>query len=81
MILEGDALGIITALGRTEMEAGKYGSLIMDTRSLLRGFRSWDINHIRREGNMVAHTLAKFVVSSKQTKVWFESHLTCLLEL
>jgi hypothetical protein len=30
---------------------------------------------------MVAHTLAKFAVSSKETKVWFESYLTCLLGL
>jgi hypothetical protein len=30
---------------------------------------------------VVAHTLAKFVVSSEQTKVWFESYPTCLSRL
>lgn len=72
-------LRLLRLSGKTEVEASKYERLIMDARSLLGGFRSCDISHIRRECNMVAHTLAKFVVSSKQTKVWFESHSTRLL--
>jgi hypothetical protein len=38
VILEGDALEITTALGRMKVEAGKYGNLILDAKSLLRGF-------------------------------------------
>jgi hypothetical protein len=68
-------------LDRTEIEAGKYVNLILDARRLLMGFRSCDISHVRRECNIVAHTLVKFYVSSKQTKVWFESYPTCLLKL
>jgi hypothetical protein len=83
VILEGDALEIITALGRLEDEAGKYGNLIMDARRLFRAFWSWDISHVRRDDNMVAHTLVKFAVSYEQTKVWFESyrHVSCFLGL
>jgi len=78
VIVEGDATVIISALGRTEEEDGNFGSLIMDARSLLCGFLSWDISHVRRDGNMVSHVLAKFAISFEQTKVWFESYPTCL---
>jgi hypothetical protein len=37
VILEGDALEIIMALGRLEDEAGKYDNLIMDARRMFRG--------------------------------------------
>jgi len=43
----------------------------MDAKNILRGFGSWGLSHIRREGNMMAHILAKFVVSSEQMKVRF----------
>jgi hypothetical protein len=76
VFLEGDALEISTALGRMDDESGKYGNLIMDARRLFRGFHFWNITHVRREGNMVAHSLAKFVVSFEQTRVWFESYPT-----
>jgi hypothetical protein len=59
-------------------EYSKYGNLIMDARRLFRGFRSWNITHVRRESNMVAHSFAKFAVSLEQTRVWFELYLTCL---
>jgi hypothetical protein len=71
VILEGDALAIISALGRTEVDYCNYGCLIMDAKNILRGFGSWGLSHIRRKGNMVAHILAKFVVFSEQTKVRF----------
>jgi hypothetical protein len=50
----------------------------MDAKNILRGFGSWGLSHIRREGNMMAHILAKFVVSSEQMKVRFVSYPTCL---
>jgi hypothetical protein len=78
VFLEGNALEITTTLGRMDDESGKYGNLIMDARRLFRGFHLWNITHVRRESNMVAYSLAKFVVSSKQTRVWFESYSTCL---
>jgi hypothetical protein len=69
VILEGDALEITTALGRTKVEAGKYGNLILNAKSLLRGFWSCDVTCVRREGNMVAHTFEKFAIFFEQTKV------------
>jgi hypothetical protein len=77
ILLKGDALEITNSLNNTEGNAG----FIADTRAILRGFGSWDVSHVKREGNRVAHALAKFVISSEQNKVWFESYPTCLLRL
>jgi hypothetical protein len=40
-----------------------YGHIIMKTRLLLGFFHFWKVNHIRPEGNMVAHHLAKFAIA------------------
>jgi hypothetical protein len=81
ILLKGDALEITNSLNNTEGNAGKFGNFIADTRAILRGFGSWDVSHVKREGNRVAHALAKFVISSEQNKVWFEFYPTCLLRL
>lgn len=81
VILEGDDLKIIVELGKNDDGAGKYSNFIVEGRRLLMGFMSWDVRHVRREGNKVAHTLAKFVVSHQQNQFWFESYSTCLLGL
>jgi hypothetical protein len=64
LILEGDALEVVLALQRDDEGAGSYGSLIVDTRAVLSGVRSWVIQHVGRDGNMAAHHLAKLAVSS-----------------
>jgi hypothetical protein len=61
--LEGDAHEIISALGNSVEFASSYGCIISKTRQTLGSFCSWRISHVRREGNMAAHLLAKFVVS------------------
>jgi hypothetical protein len=42
---------------------GRYGSIIMDIRSLLSGFTSWSVSYVRRECNEAAHKSAKLAVS------------------
>jgi hypothetical protein len=76
--LEGDALEITNSLNNTKDNVGKFGNFIMDARATLREFRSWAVVHVKREGNRVAHNLAKFAISSEQNKVWFDSYPTCL---
>jgi len=67
VIVEGDALEIVSALGCPRDGDGRYGNLL--------DFRVWDIRHVRQDGNKVAHTLAKFAVSQQQNHV-FGSSLT-----
>jgi len=69
--LEGDAREIILALGNPTEAASIYGNLVLKTRQILESFCSWKISHVRREGNMVAHLLANFVVSHQSQCMWF----------
>jgi len=78
IILEGDASEIIQALRSSDSVLGKFGSLISDAQNLLSSFGFYACTHVRREGNRVAHTLAKFAISSEHNKVWFQSYQTCL---
>jgi hypothetical protein len=69
---------VVLALQRNAEGAGPYGSLILDTRAILSGVRSWVIQHVGRDGNMAAHHLAKLLVSSQLNHVWVDSFRLCL---
>jgi hypothetical protein len=73
VILEGDALEVVQELKRVNEDAGHLGNLIGEIRFLLRSFDCWSINHVKREGNKVAYTLAKFAISHPHNRVWFDS--------
>jgi hypothetical protein len=71
VILEGDALEVVEQLKRVNEDAGYLCNLIGESeiRFLLRSFDCWSIDHIKREGNKAAHTLAKFAISHPQNRV------------
>jgi hypothetical protein len=73
VILEGDALEVVQELKRVNEDAGHLGNLIGEIRVLLRRFDCWSFIHVKREGNKVAHTLAKYAISHPQNRVWFDS--------
>jgi hypothetical protein len=81
MLLEGDALEIIVALSRDEDDEGKYDNFIVETRGILHEYLSFSVGHVRREGNFVAHNLAKFAVSRRLDQVWFDSFPFCILSV
>jgi hypothetical protein len=68
--LEGDAREIVLALGSSEERCGAYGNIIMEIRLLLGSFLYWRVGHVGRQGNMVAHQLAKFAVAHHSQHVW-----------
>jgi ribonuclease HI len=69
--LKGDAREIILALGNFVEADSIYGNTVLEARQRLESFHSWRISHVRREGNMAAHLLAKFAVSQPSQCVWF----------
>jgi hypothetical protein len=73
VILEGDALEVVQELKRVNEDAGHLGNLIGEIHVLLRRFDCWSFIHVKREGNKVAHTLAKYAISHPQNCVWFDS--------
>jgi hypothetical protein len=71
--LEGDAREIILALEKTEDADSIHGFLLEETRQILESLPSWRVSHVRREGNTVAHLLAKFALSQQSQRVWLNS--------
>lgn len=81
VILEGDAVGVVNALNRVDNYEGIVSNLIGETCLMLKNFDRWSVKHVGREGNKVAHSLAKLAVSNLQNQVWFGSFPSVLSEL
>ncbi len=71
IVMEGDAQELVTALGKADQCSSAYGSIIQDARTRLSTFQAWTIQHVRREGNNVAYSLARWAVSQ-------QLHQTCI---
>ena len=67
--IEGDSLEIINALLQDSSSFTLYGHLITDTNNTARHLNSFQFLHVKREDNMVAHSLAK----RAPLEVWMES--------
>jgi hypothetical protein len=79
--LEGDTRKIILALRNPREAASIFENIVSETRQILESFCSWKISHVRREGNMAAHLLAKFVVSHQSQCMWFNVCLSVLVNV
>jgi hypothetical protein len=58
---------------------GKYGNFIVETRGILQQYRSSNVGHVQRDGNVAAHMLARFTVSCQLNQVWFDYIPSCIL--
>ena len=63
VILEGDALGLIQALKSQEQNVCPLGLLVEDVKVYSNHFRRVLYSHIKRNGNSIAHSLAKHAIS------------------
>ena len=70
---EGDSLKIISALQHHSPCNTQYGHLITDTKTIAQDFISCHFVHVKREGNRVAHSLAKRARHYEPFKVWMEA--------
>ena len=59
IILEGDALPVILKILQPDPSFSSIGNLTEEAKSMTKYFRSCKIQHIRREANGAAHSLAK----------------------
>ncbi|KAL3813976.1 hypothetical protein ACJIZ3_015244 [Penstemon smallii] len=59
VILEGDSSVVISAIRSELASRADYGSIIDDIREFASSFGLFQVRHIRREGNSVAHEIAK----------------------
>ena len=73
MIIEGDFSRVISALKGFGHCRTLFGHIIDESKRIGGTLRSCLFQHVRREGNRLAHCLAKNAVLSTDTDVWVES--------
>ena len=71
-ILEGDSLLVIKALATKDIGLAPFGLLIQDAYRFTDAFSLLSYSHTKREGNRVAHDLAKLVVTIPNCVIWME---------
>ncbi|KAK9998404.1 hypothetical protein SO802_018007 [Lithocarpus litseifolius] len=82
-ILEGDSLAIIKALREGEQPLSPTGLLLEDVRMFSQRFEKLLYSRTKREGNFVAHSLAKYALNIQDFLVWMEdvpSHIQSFVQ-
>jgi ribonuclease HI len=79
--LEGDSETIVDAINICKVDRSSLGLLMDDIRSELSCMPHWKMTFIRREGNNVAHVLAKEAISSPLDNCWLFEPPDCIKEL
>ena len=77
-ILEGDSLVVIKALREKEQLLSPTGLLLEDVRMLSQSFQKLLYSHTKREGNSVAHSLARYANNIPDFLVWVEDVPPCI---
>ena len=83
-ILEGESLGLIKALKSAECSLSPTGLLIDDVKRVANSFVHLLYSHVKRNGNRIAHSLAKNALRIPDFQVWMEdvpSHIVSILQL
>lgn len=75
IMLEGDAMQVVQILTSSEPNWSNNGLIIQETKSLLNSFAT------RREGNMMAHLLAKYSMPVSSTLVEFDVIPECVKDI
>ena len=71
-ILERDSLLVIKALATKDIGLAPFGLLIQDAYRFTSAFSLLSYSHRKREGNQVAHDLAKLAVTIPNCVIWME---------
>ena len=71
MVVEGDSLRVIQALIDARPSRTMFGHVIADIHSLVSNV-DCSFCHVKREGNKLAHALARRAVASADFNVWLE---------
>lgn len=70
--LEGDSQTIVSALNAPHQSSTPYGHLIADVKTLVATLQYFFITHVRRQGNCLAHALARMAFCIDNLEVWME---------
>ena len=78
VIFEGDCLRIIKAINTKEPCHTLFGHIIEEIWSLTPSLMTYNFQHVRKEGNNLAHALARRAVVFADIDVWVEELLSDL---
>ena len=71
-VLEGDSMAVILGLGEDGVVLVPFELLLEDVRNLSQHFEELRYSHTMREGNCLAHSLARYAVGIPDFLVWME---------
>nr|XP_023894563.1 TMV resistance protein N-like [Quercus suber] len=72
LIIEGDNAYVMKNIGSSLPNQALLGIIIDDVKCLTNGMQNVYVSSIRREGNMVAHALARFAKNVSEDLYWLE---------
>ena len=72
VIIEGDSESICKDLSNLSPSLALHGLLIQDAQELALSFLKISFSHVCRQGNVVAHCLARRAILSESLNVWME---------
>ncbi|XP_041009383.1 uncharacterized protein LOC121253437 [Juglans microcarpa x Juglans regia] len=70
VVLKSDYLLMVEALANSEDSLSSQGNLLKEVRNLLSHFNKYQVQHVIRGGNQVAHFLAKHAWSVYDLEMW-----------
>ncbi|XP_018831004.1 uncharacterized protein LOC108998763 [Juglans regia] len=78
IILEGDSLQVTKALVEDREALSSSSMFWSEARFYLKLFAKWEVSHIRRNDNHIAHLLAKDALTIFDLIITMEDPLTCI---
>ena len=69
IIIESNSLAVVQRISSKDYSGG-FGHIVNGIVNLLDGFASWQIRHVKRDFNRVAHELAKFARCNNVSHLW-----------
>ena len=69
---EGDAMGVVRSLSDKDNSNAFVGQLVKDLLSIAGLFHTYSISHVRRQGNNVAHALAREARMYFPLRIWMK---------
>ncbi|XP_059462829.1 uncharacterized protein LOC132191757 [Corylus avellana] len=81
IVIKGDAKQITYAIHEKGLNTSMVGHLIGDVKLNLNIFPRWQVNHVHREGNRVAHGLARMALQQVNDTVWSKECPSCIRDI
>ena len=79
--IEGDAKSVVDAVNSVDVDKSWLGHVIEDIKMELKSLAHWKMAFVKREGNQVAHNLAKYAVMNCISNSWHDTPSECIRDL